>query len=66
MKLFRLKIDSKMVRLISLLGIKQLNQKKLLRIGDYLQCTDFNGLIHTLIWDCLCYIYISARLCSGR
>ena len=57
MKLFRLKIDSKMVRLISLLGIKQLNQKKLLRIGDYLQCTDFKGLIHTYLGLSLLYIH---------
>lgn len=56
-----------MVRLISLLGIKQkINQKKIVRTGDIPAVQTFQGIdIHTLIWDCLYDIYISARLCSG-
>ena len=50
-----------MVRLISLLGIKQLNQKKLLRIGDYLQCTDFKGLTYTLSFGIVFAIYTSVQ-----
>ena len=38
-----------------------------MQTGDIPAVQTFQGIdIHTLIWDCLCYIYISARLCSGR